>query len=196
MKIGLISDTRVSTGEDIPQEVFYALKGVDLILHAGGINTSSVLDRLEGIAPVKAAGRLHGRHVESRQAISIEGASDNRIAEQQVLKAEGHTIGLVNELWFEPLSDEVLPGIIEAHHIPDKTLPKLIEGVFGTTIDIVVFGRTLYAMIEEHQGILFINPGSPSLPKSLRKLGNVAVLNLTSGTREAEIIDLSKFSGT
>jgi putative phosphoesterase len=191
MRIGLISDTRVLTGEEVPQQVVRAFEGVELILHAGGIQTSAVLDWLEQIAPVKAAGRIHGRHVESRQAPGLEGEDDPRVAEQQILNLEGHTIGLVNELWFPPLHDEVLPGVLEAHHLPDEALPKLLEEYFGVAVDIVVFGRTLYTLVEEHQGVLFVNPGSPSLPKSQRKLGNVAILDLTPGNREATIIDLA-----
>ena len=194
MKIGLISDTRVSRGEEVPQEVVRALEGVDLILHAGGINTPEVLDWLERIAPVKAAGRIHGRHVESHQPFGMEGEGDTRVAEQQIIKVEGNTIGLVNEFWFPPLNDELMPGVIEAHRLPDQALPKLVEEYFGTAVDIVVFGRTLYAMVEEHQEVLFINPGSPSLPKSLRKLGNVAILHLTPESRQARIIDLAASS--
>ena len=190
MRIGLISDTRVLRAEKLPREILQAFEGVELILHAGGIQTSPVLDWLERIAPVKAAGRLHGRHTESRQPLSIEGEGDTRVAEQQTLKLEGQTIGLVNELWFPPLHDEIMPGVIEAHHFPDGTLPTLLGEYFGVAVDIVVFGRTLYALIEEHQGILFINPGSPTLPKNQMKLGNVAILNLTADSRDATIIDL------
>ena len=192
MRIGLISDTRVPGGaSQVPLEVIRALEGVDLILHAGGINTPDVLDWLERIAPVKAAGRIYGRHVESHQALGMEGGGDTRVAEQLVLEFEGHTIGLVNECWFPPLNDEILPGVIGAHRFPDQTLPMLVKGCFGTAVDIVVFGRTLYAMVEVHQGMMFINPGSPSLPKNLRKLGNVAILSVTPEGREARIIDLA-----
>ena len=194
MRIGLISDTRVSRGEEVPQEVVRAFEGVDLILHAGGIRTSAVLDWLEHIAPVKAVGRIESGHAESRQPLSIEGEGDTRVAEQQVLEVEGHTIGLVNELWLPGMNDELMPGFIEAQHLPDQAMPKLIKEYFGTAVDIVVFGRTLYALVEEHQGVLLINPGSPSLPRNLRKLGNVAILDLTPEGREARIIDLATSS--
>ena len=194
MRIGLISDTRVMRGEEVPQEVIHAFEGVEIILHAGGIQTSDVLDWLEQIAPVKAVGRIHGRHTESRQSLGMEGEGDTRVAEQQVLKLEGHTIGVVNELWFPVLHDELLPGVIEAHHLPDHALPKLIEEYFGAAVDIVIFGRTLYALVEEHEGMLFINPGSPLLPRNLMKLGNVAILELTAGKRDVKVIDLADFS--
>lgn len=50
MIIGLISDTHSL----VRPEVFDALKGVDLILHAGDVGGRSVLDELGAIAPVRA----------------------------------------------------------------------------------------------------------------------------------------------
>ena len=194
MRIGLISDTRVSRGEDVPQEVVRAFEGVDLILHAGGINTSAVLDWLEDIAPVKAVGRTEGNRTESPQFSSMEGQGDARIADQHILELEGHTIGVANALWLPGINDEVLPGVIERHRLSDQAVPVMVEEFFGTPVDIVVFGRTLYALVEEHQGVLFINPGSPSLPKNSQKLGNVAILHLTPESREARIIDLATSS--
>ena len=107
---------------------------------------------------------------------------------------EGHTIGMVNNLELEGFGDDIFPGVIGARRLPDGSLPMIVEEFFGTPVDIVVFGRTLYTMIEEHQGILFINPGSPSIPKNLMKLGNVAILHLTPEVREARIIDLATSS--
>ena len=110
------------------------------------------------------------------------------------MQLEGHTIGMVNSLDLERLNDDVIPGIIAARHFPEGAVSKMVEGVFGTPVDIVVFGRTLEAMVEEHDGILFVNPGSPTLPRNLMKLGQVAILNLTSESREAKIIDLAALS--
>jgi uncharacterized protein len=192
MRIGLISDTRVPGGAaEVPQEVVRAFEGVDLILHAGGIHVPEVLDWLERIAPVKAAGRIHVGHAERPQPLLREGEGDTRVAEQQVFQLEGHTIGMVNNLELDGFSDEIFPGSISAHRLPEGSLPTIVERFFGTPVGIVVFGRTLYTMVEEHQGILFINPGSPSLPKNLMKLGTVVILRLTPGVREATIIDLA-----
>ena len=124
----------------------------------------------------------------------MECHGDPRVAEFQILEVEGNTIGMVNNLALRGMNDEIRPGIIDAHRLPDQSLPVMVERVFGTAVDIVVFGRTHHALVEEHQGILFINPGSPALPKNLRKLGNVAVLELTPEGRGARVIDLTVFS--
>ena len=39
-----------------------------------------------------------------------------------------------------------------------------------------------------------VNPGSPSLPKQLRRLGQVAILELGPTHKSAGILDLSTFS--
>ena len=104
---------------------------------------------------------------------------------------EGHTIGMVNSLDFDPLSDDVIPGIIAAKRFPEGAVSNMVAKLFKAPVDIVVFGRTLEAMIEEHDGILFVNPGSPTIPRNVMKLGQVAILDLTSESREARIVDLT-----
>ena len=91
----------------------------------------------------------------------MECAGDPRVAQQQIMELEGHVVGVVNNLLMDGFSDELLPGIIEAHHLPEGKLPVMVEEYFGTALDIVVFGRTLHTLVEEHQGLLFINPGKP-----------------------------------
>jgi putative phosphoesterase len=194
MKIGLISDTRVSSAQRIPPEVARAFEGVDLILHAGGISVPEVLDRLEQIAPVKAVGRTTGNRSERPDSFDMECHGDPRVAGQQVFQVEGQTIGLAHELYLPRMSDDIMPGYLGARLRPDESLATMVEEEFGAAVDIVVFGRTLYALVEEHQGMLFINPGSPSLPKNLMKLGSVAILNLTPGGRDANLVDLAAFS--
>ncbi len=55
MRIGLISDTHIPTaGRDLWPQVYDALRGVDLIMHAGDRHDPIVLDWLERLAPVMA----------------------------------------------------------------------------------------------------------------------------------------------
>ena len=194
MKIGIISDTRARSGEEIPQEVARAFEGVDRIFHAGGIHSKEVLDWLERIAPVTAAARLEGGQAEQPQPFMLEVPGDPRVAQQQVIELEGQTIGMVNEIWLPRLSDEIMPGSIGRQRLPDQLLTQMVTDFFENPVDIVVFGRTLYAVVEEHEGILFINPGSPSLPRNVRKLGQVAILELGDGKREARVVELSDLS--
>ena len=53
MLIGLLSDTHIPDAVlGLPPELNRIFQDVDLILHAGDIFTSSVLDELESMAPV------------------------------------------------------------------------------------------------------------------------------------------------
>lgn len=191
MRIGLISDTHVPGGAtEVPPQVATAFEGVDLILHAGNIYRPDTLDWLERIAPVKAAGAIYGDRMETPTAHAMECAGDPRVAQQQVMDMEGHRVGMVNNLLMDGFYDELLPGIIAAHNLPEGALAARVEEYFGAALDVVVFGRTLHALVEEHEGMLFVNPGSPSLPRQMRRLGSVAILELTPGKREAWLVDL------
>ncbi|MQG00218.1 MAG: metallophosphoesterase family protein [SAR202 cluster bacterium] len=196
MRIGIISDTRSSNGDEIPQEVFKAFEGVDLILHAGGIHTPEVLDALEKLAPVRAVGRTDGDRTEGAKNFSMECAGDPRVAHlQDVLDIAGRKVGLINGLWLRRFSDDVFPGVIErSSTIKPGDISNMVEEVFEQPVDIVVFGRTLYSMVETHDGILFVNPGSPSLPRNLRRLGNVAILEIMDDSTVANVLDLRDLS--
>jgi putative phosphoesterase len=187
MKIGLIADTHVPAySKEPPYQVAKAFEGVDLILHSGDIVIPSCLDWLERIAPVRAveAGALY--HL----------ANDHRVVlDTRVEELEGHAIGMVHELAVPGMiQHEVFPGIIEEKFPPGNSLPAALQQVFGAPVDIVVCGYTHQAMIEEHQGVLLVNPGSTNLRLHRQVLGTVAVLDLTPEKREARIVDLNDLS--
>ena len=183
MKIGLISDTHSpAMGRVPPVQVASAFAGVDLILHAGDIFSSECLDWLELIAPVKAA-------EESPSPLF----ADPRVAHKAVIEAGGYAIGLVHDLMIRGVGWEVVPGIMAAKFPPDWSLPALLEGFFGRPVDIVIHGHTHVSMSETHQGILIVNPGSPTLPNQTRRLGTVGILELTPAGREARIVNLADY---
>ncbi|MFH1560834.1 MAG: metallophosphoesterase family protein [Chloroflexota bacterium] len=185
MKIGLIADTHVPSAELSPK-VKQAFEGVDLILHAGDIFIPSCLDWLEGIAPVKA--------VELGSVNQFAG--DSRVSEHtRVVEVEGHNIGMVHELALPGMSAlEVLPGVIDKSFPPNASLPDALKQVFDRPVDIVVFGFSHETVVEEHDGILFINPGSATWPSQKMKPGTVGILDLTPGSRDVRIVDLSELS--
>ena len=186
MRIGLISDTHIPGGAmEVPQEVARAFEGVELILHAGNIYEPAILDWLERIAPVKAAGSV------DRDQRSM---SDSRVAERQLLEVEGHSLGVIHDLIVPGISGDVYPGTIAAYFPSNSSFHVAMEEKFGKAVDIVVFGHSCRAMVEEHDGVLLINPGSPTLRNQLRKIGNVAVLELTRGKREIKSLDLADLS--
>jgi len=182
MRIGLISDTHIpSMGPEPPSQVVRAFEGVDLILHAGHVEVPSCIQWLERIAPVTA----------TTSWLVGTGEALPRVNTTQVVEVENHTIGLCHELILKRLGDDAIPGAIGRGFPPTESLPAALELIFGKPVDIVVFGYTHEAMVEEHQGILFVNPGSPSLVKQQKRLGTVAVLEITPGNRAAWVIDLT-----
>ena len=196
MRIGIISDTHVpTTMEYPPSQILKAFDSVDMILHAGNIHVPRVLDWLEQIAPVKAAGSPDSDHPERYQNFSMECAEDPRVAPLQILELAGYRVGVANNLLLHGMNDEIRPGGIARHLEMRPTLAfrSMVQDFFGVSLDVVVFGRTTFSMVEEHQGMLFVNPGSPALPRNLRKLGSVALLDLTAGGATANIIELKDF---
>ncbi|MBI2872750.1 MAG: metallophosphoesterase family protein [Chloroflexi bacterium] len=86
LHIGLISDTHIPSHiRDLPPAVFTLFKGLDLILHAGDIYAASVLDSLEQVAPVYAAGG------------PTDPAQDARVKTVHLLELEGHLVGLTHD---------------------------------------------------------------------------------------------------
>lgn len=180
MKIGIISDTHIpSMGPEPPQEVIPALHGVDLIIHAGDVYIDSCIEWLQRIAPVKSAS--------SGFAPGVEAAP--RLSAPLVFEAEVHTIGVVHKLELIAYPDDIYPGSLNRYPAHKSIRKELVE-IFGRSVDIVITGYTHEAMVETHEQILFINPGSPTMVGQIMKMGHVAILDLTDGTVDAHIVDL------
>jgi putative phosphoesterase len=182
VKLGLISDTHIpSSGPEPPPQVARAFEGVDRILHAGHAYVPSCLEWLGRIAPVTS----------TESWMEGTGEALTRNGQVQVMELEGHTVGMAHELILRGLGDDVLPGSIERWLRSGESLSSALHSIFGKSVDIVVFGYTHDAMVETHEGILLVNPGSPSLVGQQVRLGTVAILELTAERREARIIDLA-----
>jgi putative phosphoesterase len=171
VRIGLISDTHIfSDHEELYPEVYDALRGVELILHAGDIYVLSVLDRLERIAPVLAA-RGNG---------DWRLPNDPRLKDAHVIELAGLRIGLTHDL---PLPE--LP--------PERTLEKTMARKFGGPVDVIVFGDTHVAQVEVLKGVLLVNPGSPTYPSNYQKQhGTVGMLEVVNGAPQATLIPLTE----
>ena len=182
-RIGLISDTHIPEAmPEIPKEVLDVFKGVDMILHAGDMHAIRVLDWLERIAPVLAArGNGDGPGLQSPGKGNAN--QDPRIKHAQVVESGGLKIGVVHDFPFPE----------EAEYL---SIDAFLERDFGGHVDVVVCGHTHLAKISEYQGILIINPGSPTLPNNYSsRLGNVGILEIEDGKARAEILQLGEYKG-
>ena len=96
----------------------------------------------------------------------FEVMNDKRVKLKHVITVEGVTIWLTHE---QEISSP------DGHEKPP---------------DVLVFGHTHKATLENHGGIIRINPGSPTFPRYSRELGSVGLLTVSSGKAEAQIIQL------
>ena len=164
MRIGLLSDTHIPDhARELPDQLKEAFRGVDLILHAGDVYVPSVLDELECLAPVMAA--------EGDDDFPST-TSDKRVKQKHILTIGNVTIWLIHEkLWFWPLHPKGVPQ-------------------HEKTPDVIIFGHTHSASLEEKEEVLLVNPGSPTFPNYRRELGTVALLTISSGKAQANIVQL------
>ena len=167
MRIGLISDTHIpQAAGKLPEEVFKVFSSIDLILHAGDIYTRSALDDLEKISPVLAA-RGDDDYADTSR--------DKRVKYRQILQLEGKTIWLIHENPFNSIATASSPTWWGD----------------GTKPDVVVFGHDHKVYEGTRDGILMINPGSPTFLNYKKGPGTLGILEITSNQIDYQIIDLS-----
>ena len=175
--IGLISDTHIP--EAMPRlwpQVFTAFRDVDCILHAGDIHDLSVIDQLSEVAPTYVA-RGNGDDGSGGRPVQPE---DPRLREGWALELAGLLVGI-------------------AHTIPVPadsawTLERAMQRYCGRTdMDVMIFGDTHSEWVEWVDGVLCVNPGSPTLPRNLRaRLGTIGFLEIANGRPHPSIWQLTE----
>ncbi|MFC1666663.1 metallophosphoesterase family protein [Candidatus Omnitrophota bacterium] len=133
MKIGIISDTHIPiNSRELSADLLDALKGCDLILHAGDLIELSPLESLRKISKVEAVwGNMDRPKVKAL------------LDDKKILKVGGKKLCLVH-----------------GHGRPDNLIKTLKEELFELKPDIIVFGHSHVPMNEYIDGVLFFNPGS------------------------------------
>ncbi|MGI8858117.1 MAG: metallophosphoesterase family protein [Thermomicrobiales bacterium] len=180
-RIGLISDTHMPARcAALPQVLFDALRGVDLLLHAGDVGELWVLDALSAIAPVIA---VHGND-ETADA-------QRELPYQQVIAIGGQRI-LLTHAHYPDRAEEM------ASRTDDAWAPKLARrAAMGRRAGagIVVFGHTHIPMTVEYDGVLLVNPGALACPnlESRQRIQSVAILSIRDdGAPFVTHIDLAR----
>ncbi len=178
MLVGLISDTHIDRAtKTLPPQIKDAFRGVELILHAGDIWVPSVLDELSSIAPVKAAW--------GDDDMEDDLGGDSRMMEGYTIHVNGTTIWLTHE---KPRYRFISSDGALYSPTPSLDNPEKLED----PPDVLVFGHTHQAAIERYQGVLMVNPGSPTMPDYVPVLGSVALLMLDAGKVDVRIVHLGK----
>ncbi len=160
MLIGLISDTHIpDRAKEIPEKVFEAFSEVDLIMHAGDLTSPKVIDDLEQIAPVMA---IQG-NMDRARGIDLPAA--------KVIEAEGLKIGIVH--------GEVYPR---------ADTQQLVYLAKELDADILISGHSHQPKIEQTDGVLLLNPGSPIVPRLADR--TVMILEINDREVDVEIIKI------
>jgi len=159
VKIGVLADTHIPRrAKEVPRFVIEKLQGAALIIHAGDLTDMRVIDQLAKVAPVEAvAGNIDSEDVREK------------LPRQRLITVGGYSIGVVHG-----------------------------DGTSGTTIqrarrafgdkgpDCIVFGHSHIPLIQYLDGVLMVNPGSPTDPRR-QQMPSFAII--TVGDKiDAEII--------
>lgn len=175
MLIGLISDTHIpDRARELPKNVISSFENVDLILHAGDLTSTKVIDELEKIAPTIA---IQG---------NMDRAAGIMLPNAKVIEAEGLKIGIAH--------GEVYPR---------ADTQQLLYLAKQLDADILVTGHSHQPKIEQIDGVLLLNPGSPVVPRladrtvMLLEINNkeVYVEVIKIGNPVCSTLDLDKFKG-
>ena len=149
--VAVVSDTHGS----LPPKALSLLRQVDLIIHAGDIDTSEVLETLRAMGSV----------------IAVRGNMDG-----------GHWTKGLSPTEVVPIEDVLIYVI---HNVERLDVDPLAAG-----FDIVISGHTHRPLIEQKQGILFLNPGSLGWPREGR-CPALALICVKGRTITSRIVELS-----
>lgn len=160
MLIGLISDTHIpDRAKVLPQKVMEAFSEVELILHAGDLTSPKVIEELETIAPVMA---IQG---------NMDRVNGIDLPKAKVIEVEGLKIGLIH--------GEVYPRADSS---------QLLYLAKELNVDILISGHSHQPKIEQKDGILLLNPGSPIVPRLADR--TVMLLEINNEEVDVEIVKI------
>ena len=183
VKIGVISDTHsAGSGRDLPVKILDALLGVDMILHCGDLECLGVLDYLEEVAPLLAV-RGYEDPLEDGDRLAMT---------TRVVKVEGVSIGMIHDIQWPGPKIPTSPDGSELA-LPEGNGQEILARKFKEPVDVVLFGDTHEELVMDWDGVLIMNPGSPTYPGKRHKrgsLGTIGILQVDGEGATGWIVDL------
>ena len=161
MKIGVLSDTHIKAPDKVLNHILDDIfKDVNMILHAGDIVTSGVLDRLE-----------------ERNVLAVCGNMDDYVIIEtlpqiRTISAGTKRIGLIH-------------GWGSKQGLQERILTRFEQD----PPDLVVFGHSHVPFFGEVNGVLMFNPGSASHNIYFDEC-TVGILEILGSEFKAEIINI------
>jgi uncharacterized protein len=146
-------------GRRLPEECLRRLEAADLIVHAGDFVSVGVLEELRRLGPVEA---VHGN--------MDEPALRSLLPVERVLEVGGARIGVVHD--GGPRSGR------------EARLVARFPGCHA-----VVYGHSHLPEVAEHEGVLILNPGSPT-ERRRAPVHTMIELEIASGSLAPHLIEL------
>jgi putative phosphoesterase len=160
MRVAVVSDTHLPRARrQLPPRLVEECAAADLILHAGDFSALSVLVELELLGPVE--GVLGNCDDDDLAA---------RLPVQRIVAAAGARIGMVHDSG------------------PSEGRGRRLRAAFPDC-QAVVFGHSHQPLVEQHDDLLLVNPGS-ALERRRAPVCTMAVLEIAAGCLTATLIDL------
>ncbi|HEY85258.1 MAG TPA: metallophosphoesterase family protein [Chloroflexi bacterium] len=187
LTVGVLSDTHLPYRlPELPSRVADIFAGVDLILHAGDVDEIDLLQSLKEIAPLYAVrGNVHlgdlswgGRNLPFVVQLTLAG--------YRITLTHGHRPGIAG--WVFKARDVLRSRLGRAGQNKlnieiSERLSKLYPDA-----DIVIFGHTHKAHVQQIDKTLFFNPGA--VASAWREQASVGLLHLGEDGIKTEIIPL------
>jgi putative phosphoesterase len=173
--VGVIADTHVPRRlKCLPPGIARAFDGAQLILHAGDINSTRVLEELGRIAPV----------------VAVIGNADPPwwdLPRSRIVQVEGCRIGLTHGHggWRRYLKDKIrvrLWGFDPMRYL------RYAREAFGSDVDVIITGHTHRPHLAYLDGALLFNPGSAAPDYYIAAGPTVGVLRIEAGVARARIV--------
>ena len=78
--------------------------------------------------------------------------------------------------------------------IPADPTREILARKFGQNVDVVLFGDTHHELICAFDGVLLVNPGSPTYPARRRTgvMGTLGILDIHKGSPTARLVELHR----
>ena len=163
MKAIVISDTHIPlNARDIPEQLWKQIKASDMIIHAGDIAEEPFYEKLASLKPIEAvSGNMDSYSLKSRLEV------------KRVLSIAGKRIGLVH-------------GAGAPYNILD-----FVKSEFSSThnLDAVIYGHSHKPDITTMDGIVYMNPGSPT-DKMFAPYNSYILLDISEDGLDPHIIRL------
>jgi len=135
MRIVATADTHMpKRAKTLPAVLQAALGSADHIIHAGDITMPDILDMLAAFASVTA---VAGNADDEALRLALD--------ERRILRTGRFRV-----------------GVCHGHGTRGKTLDRALAAFDGQQVDAVVFGHSHIPYLGIHNGVLMLNPGSPT----------------------------------